>query len=79
MDEELEDLQYPIGREEEDRYAEKEYDEELKKELFNHIKYLPAQIEYSIQNLDAHQLNTQYRPGGRYLHLNYLHPGFYNK
>ncbi|CAN5133306.1 bacillithiol transferase BstA [soil metagenome] len=64
MDEKLEDLRYPIGREEEDRYAEKEYDEELKNELLNHVKYLPAQIEYSIQTLDEHQLNTQYRPGG---------------
>ena len=64
MAEELENLMYPIGREEEDRYADKEYHAEIKNELCNHIKYFPAQLEYTIQNLDEHQLNTEYRPGG---------------
>jgi DinB superfamily len=53
------DPRYPIGI-----YIEKEFSEVQKKQWLSDIKYLPGQIEYSIQNLDEAQLDTPYRDGG---------------
>ncbi len=58
------ELCYPIGKEEEQEEYESEYREQLKTKLLNDIKMLPANMEYVIQNLDAAQLETPYRPGG---------------
>ena len=57
-------LQYPIGSEEEAVHFNSTYDEDLKEKLLHDIKMLPAHLEYAIQDLDAHQLETSYRPGG---------------
>ena len=53
------DPRYPIGK-----YTEKEFSEVQKNQWLSDIKYLPGQIEYSIQNLDEAQLDTPYRDGG---------------
>jgi uncharacterized damage-inducible protein DinB len=58
------DLRYPIGEERDAQYADSPYDENIKTQLLHDIKILPANLEYAIQNLDAHQLETPYRPGG---------------
>lgn len=64
MAEDVENLSYPIGREEAAKYFNSRFDENIKAELLNEIKVLPAMLEYAIQNLDASQLATPYRPGG---------------
>lgn len=56
----MEDLRYPIGRFE----APAVINAEMRKRLINDIRYLPSLIELAVQNLDAHQLQTPYRPGG---------------
>jgi uncharacterized damage-inducible protein DinB len=53
------DQKYPIGR-----YEPKVYSENQKKEWLNNIRQLPTELEYAIQNLDAAQLQSPYRPGG---------------
>jgi DinB superfamily len=53
------DPKYPIGR-----YEPKPYSEAQKQEWLNNIRQLPAELESSIQNLDAAQLNSPYREGG---------------
>lgn len=58
------DLSFPIGKENEAEYFNTPYDERIKGELLLDIKMLPAKLEYAIQNLDEHQLETSYRPGG---------------
>ncbi len=58
------DLSYPIGKEDEAKYFNSPYDENIKNELLMDIKMLPAKLEQAIQNLDEHQLETPYRPGG---------------
>ncbi len=64
MKNDLPDLRYPIGKSTEDQYFNSLYDENTKEELLNDIKMLPANLEYAIQNLDEHQLETPYRPDG---------------
>jgi len=59
----MSDLRYPIGR-----YEPKPYSEVLKKEWLNNIRQLPTELEYSIQNLDASQLQSPYREGGWTIH-----------
>ncbi|MGN6603793.1 MAG: YfiT family bacillithiol transferase [Ginsengibacter sp.] len=59
-----EKLRYPIGREEDQHAFKKKYSEELKNSLLTEIKMLPSSLEFVIQNLDASQLETPYRPGG---------------
>ncbi|MGN6804151.1 MAG: YfiT family bacillithiol transferase [Ginsengibacter sp.] len=59
-----EKLRYPVGREEDQHAFEKKYSEELKNSLLTEIKMLPSSLEFAIQNLDASQLETPYRPGG---------------
>lgn len=64
MSDELESLKFPIGREEVDHFASATFSEEAKEEMMNSIKFLPARLEYLLQNLDEHQFDTPYRPGG---------------
>jgi uncharacterized damage-inducible protein DinB len=59
-----EQLRYPIGREDEQEVYKREFNEELKISLMNDIKMLPSALEFAIQNLDASQLETPYRPDG---------------
>ncbi|MCU7552139.1 putative metal-dependent hydrolase [Chitinophagaceae bacterium LB-8] len=59
----MSDIQYPIGQ-----YVTQEYNEEKKEEWLADIKFLPQMLENAISNLDEHQLQTPYRPGGWTLH-----------
>lgn len=60
MIDELEQLKYPIGR-----YAKPEvYTEADIKEWLSVLEALPAWLDLCIENLDEHQLQTPYRPGG---------------
>ncbi|MDP4283704.1 MAG: putative metal-dependent hydrolase [Bacteroidota bacterium] len=59
-----EDLQYPIGKENEQEEYESDFNEQLKITLLADIKMLPVALENAIQNLDADQLETPYRQGG---------------
>jgi hypothetical protein len=60
MDDSHEQLRYPIGRYEiPERYAH-----ELQNEWITAIEALPLWLDHCIENLDAHQLDTSYRPGG---------------
>lgn len=59
-----ESLQYPIGREEDQEHFTTEYSGALKSLLMLDIRMLPAWLEAGIQNLDAYQLETPYRPDG---------------
>ncbi len=61
---EEETLRYPIGREDEQEEYTTEFNEVLKSSLITDIRMLPSSLEYAIQNLDATQLETPYRPGG---------------
>lgn len=56
----MEALQYPIGRFEPPAHVT----DEMLKGYINDIRYLPALVETAVQDLDAHQLETPYRPGG---------------
>ncbi|WP_143310456.1 YfiT family bacillithiol transferase [Chitinophaga vietnamensis] len=56
----MEALQYPIGRFE----MKQDYSPEEIKRFINDIRYLPSLVEIAIQDLDEHQLQTPYRPGG---------------
>lgn len=61
MDEpQTEELQYPIGR----FAAPDHYQPELQHEWISGIEALPAWLDVCIENLDADQLDTPYRPGG---------------
>jgi hypothetical protein len=62
--EEDEKLRYPIGKENEQEFYKSEFDESVKSSLINDIKFLPSSLDFAIQNLDAAQLETPYRPGG---------------
>jgi len=53
------DARYPIGK-----YEPQPYSAEQKDKWLLDIKLLPQAIEYAVQNLDEHQLNTPYREGG---------------
>ncbi|MEO8568724.1 MAG: YfiT family bacillithiol transferase [Ginsengibacter sp.] len=64
MSHDKQDLSFPIGKENEAEYYSNSFDEKVKGELLNDIKMLPAKLEYAIQDLDAHELETPYRPGG---------------
>lgn len=61
-------LRYPIGKEEDSEIYNSLYGNALKFELLNDIKMLPAMLEFAIQNLNAEQLDTPYRPGGWTVH-----------
>ena len=62
------DLRYPIGKESDQKEFEIAFNEPLKNALINDIKNLPSFLEFSIQDLDASQLETPYRPGGWTIH-----------
>jgi hypothetical protein len=55
----MSDSRYPIGK-----YEPQVYSDTLKQEWLNNIRQLPTELEYSILNLDADQLNSPYRDGG---------------
>ena len=60
MDNNLESLQYPIGR-----YQKPEaYTPELRREWIAVLKALPSWMDASIENLDSDQLHVPYRDGG---------------
>lgn len=60
MTDELELLRYPIGL-----YHKPESNTpELQKEWIAALEALPSWLDVVIQNLDEHQLQTPYRPGG---------------
>lgn len=62
-------LRYPIGKLDEQRFADKIYYEEPVKESYLHdIKFLPVLMEHAVENLDAGQLHTPYRLGGWTIH-----------
>ena len=67
MDED-EKLRYPIGKENEQKAYDKEYNEELKSSLINDIRMLPQSLDFAIQNLDEDQLQIPYRAGGWTVH-----------
>lgn len=56
-------LKYPIGQ-----FEARPYSALQKKEWILQVQTLPARVEYQIQNLDEHQLQTPYRPGGWTVH-----------
>lgn len=60
MDESHEQLAYPVGRYE----APEKYPPELQHEWIAAIEALPKWLDLCIENLDAAQLDTPYRPGG---------------
>ena len=53
------DLRYPMGK-----YLPQPFSHEQKEKWLLDIKFLPEELELSIQNLDVHQLHTPYREGG---------------
>ena len=53
------DLRYPIGK-----YEPQPYSEEQKQKWLADIRFLPEELERSLLNLDAAQLNTPYREEG---------------
>lgn len=59
-----EHLKYPIGKQEQQQYADKAFNPQLKQQLLLEIKMLPNTLEIVIQNLDESQLQTPYRKGG---------------
>ena len=57
-------FRYPIGKEIEQKEFSENFSEELKSSLMADIKLLPSSLEFAIQDLDAAQFETPYRPGG---------------
>ena len=55
----MEELKYPIGK-----FIPQPFSPALRKEWLLDIETLPMQVEAAINNLDAAQLETPYRPGG---------------
>ncbi len=53
------DPRYPIGR-----YEPKPYSQQQKEQWLNDLKFLPADLEMAVTNLDEFQLDTPYREGG---------------
>ena len=53
------DLRYPVGK-----FEPQPYSNEQKVKWLRDIKFLPNDLEVSIQNLDESQLDTPYREGG---------------
>ena len=59
------DLRYPIGKVEDQVFSNKGgFDSTVKDGYILDIRMCPSLLENSIINLDEHQLNTPYRPGG---------------
>src|SRR6476469_1085679 len=55
----MEELKYPIGK-----FIPQPFSPALRKEWLLDIETLPMQVEAAINNMDAAQLETPYRPGG---------------
>ena len=53
------DPRYPIGK-----YEPKPFSQQQKEQWLNDLKFLPADLEMSVTNLDEFQLDTPYREGG---------------
>ena len=60
MDDALELLRYPIGR----HTAPETFDPQAVSGWISRLEALPAWLDVCIENLDAPQLETPYRPGG---------------
>jgi hypothetical protein len=59
------ELRYPIGKADDQTFFEAaQNDPKAKASAIDAIKHLPELMEIAIQNLDADQLNTPYRPEG---------------
>ncbi len=59
------DLRYPIGKVEDQPFADKgAYSEKTKEAHLLDIQNCPGLLENAVLNLDEHQLNTPYRDGG---------------
>jgi DinB superfamily len=59
------DLRYPIGKVEDQHFSDKGvFDTKLKEIHLQDIRMCPALLENAVLNLDAHALNTAYRPDG---------------
>lgn len=56
-------FKYPIGQ-----YDPKPFSHEQLREWLGDIEWLPAQVEFSIQNMDEKHLQMPYRPGGWTIH-----------
>ena len=64
MEENLENLRYPIGR-----FAlPDQYKPELQNDWIAAIEALPSWLDVCVENLDAAQLQIPYRPGGWNIH-----------
>jgi uncharacterized damage-inducible protein DinB len=61
-------LRYPIGKLEDQPFADKEFSQKVKETLILDVRFLPGLLENSVQNLDAGQLHTPYRAGGWTIH-----------
>lgn len=59
----MDDLKYPIGV-----FHVQPFSQKQKEEWLLDIKFLPSELELAVQNLDEHQLQTAYRPGGWTVH-----------
>jgi hypothetical protein len=57
------DIRYPKGK-----FLPKPYSQQQKEEWLLDIKFLPAELELAVQDLDEHQLQTAYREGGWTVH-----------
>ena len=53
------DPRYPIGK-----YEPKPFSQQQKEQWLNDLKFLPADLEMAVTNLDEFQLDTPYREGG---------------
>ncbi|MBC8034720.1 MAG: putative metal-dependent hydrolase [Chitinophagaceae bacterium] len=59
------DPRYPIGRLSDQQLIGNEpYSDAIRNVHSNDIRNLPQLLEYAVQDLDAAELNTPYRPGG---------------
>ncbi len=56
----LEALKYPVGK----FKAPERYDAAVRRQFIEVLRHLPSNMEHAIENLDAHQMQTPYRPGG---------------
>lgn len=53
------DVRYPTGK-----FEPQPYSDELKEKWLRDIQFLPNDLEFTIQSLDEHQLDTPYREDG---------------
>jgi uncharacterized damage-inducible protein DinB len=58
-----EDIRFPKGK-----FLPQPFSQKQKEEWLLDIKFLPSELELTVQNLDEHQLQTPYRDGGWTVH-----------